>query len=340
MKLSGCTWVLISLALSNGALAAPPAPLPPSEVLQPESEAAAAPRFSKKPEAPAAPVAVATPAQVVSRPQVPVKAQSTPTPKPKPVVAKPMAVKPTPVKPMEAKPFEAAQAAPEQKRPEATGRRNGVIYIGDRVVTDTHYSGVVTHIYANQTADIHFDDGSDNNWPINRLSKPISSLNGFEVRERVVTETHYHGTITAIFADATANIHFDDGSDNIWPLNRIGKVIRRIGEFSVNQVVVTDTHYRGTITAIYSNSTADIHFEDGSDNNWSLNRLSAPITRLGGFHVRQAVVTDTHYRGTITAIYADSTATIHFEDGSDNNWPLSRIFGEMRCSDPKECRQD
>ena len=102
-------------------------------------------------------------------------------------------------------------------------------------------------------------------------------------------------------------------------------------EFCVDERVVTDSHYKGTIIAVYSDETADIKFDTGETHNWPTSRISAISTRINGFSVNDRVVSDSHHKGTIIVVYSDETADIKFDTGETHNWPTSRISKIQNC---------
>lgn len=193
--------------------------------------------------------------------------------------------------------------------------------IGQTVVTDRHARGVIVNIFADETATVRFEDGT-HVWPLNRLSREISQLDGYAIGQTVVTDRRARGRIVAIYADKTADVRFEDGTHN-WPLNRLGPVVTSMGEFSIGEVVVNDRHQKGSIVEIFADGTANVRYEDGVYN-WPLNRLGPVVTSLGGFTVGQVIVNDRHNTGTIVAIFRDQTADVRYQDGT-YNWPLSRL---------------
>ena len=161
----------------------------------------------------------------------------------------------------------------------------------------------------------------------------------FCVGERVVTDTHYRGSITAVYPDGTADVSFDAGGANNWPTSRLSTIPTAINGFYVNEKVVTDNHYRGTIVEAYPDGTVDIIFDAGGNNNWPTSRISTIPTSINGFSLNDRVVTDNHYAGTIVACYLDGTVDVSFDDGGTNNWPTSRISKVQRCIGGGSCHR-
>ena len=155
----------------------------------------------------------------------------------------------------------------------------------------------------------------------------------FCVGDRVVTDNHYRGTVAAVYPDATVDIRFDAGSTNNWPTNRISPIPTRINGFYVDERVVTDNHYAGTIVHAYPDGTVNIRFDAGSTNNWPTSRISPIPTSINGFYLNERVVTDNHNAGTIVACFPDGSVDIRFDAGSTNNWPTSRISRIRDCTD-------
>lgn len=197
----------------------------------------------------------------------------------------------------------------------------GGFAVGETVITDTRYRGVIRQVFTDRTALVQFNFGTET-WPVSRLSHEIESIGGFEIGQIVVTDTHYKGRIVNVYADRTADVQFRFGTEN-WPLSRLGREITSLAGFMIGDVIVTDTHSRGRIAEIYADRTALIEFRHGTET-WPLSRIGRPITQLRGFSVGQTVHTDTRYQGRIVEIFSDATANVQFRHGVEN-WPLSRL---------------
>src|SRR5689334_14253507 len=84
------------------------------------------------------------------------------------------------------------------------------ICVGDRVVTNDHYTGSVTFVFPDGTANVRYDtDGYNHTRNIEYLMLIQSRIGNFGVGDRVVTNDHYTGTITFVFPDGTANVRYD-----------------------------------------------------------------------------------------------------------------------------------
>ena len=212
-----------------------------------------------------------------------------------------------------------------------------VFCVGERVVTDSHFKGKIMSVFPDDTVDILFDTGSTNNWPISRISPIPTSINGFSIEDRVVSDSHFKGKIVSVYPDGTVDILFDTGSTNNWPTDRITMIQTRINGFSVDERVVTDSHYKGKIMSVYTDGTVDILFDTGSTNNWPTSRITTIQTRINGFSVDERVVTDSHFKGKIVSVYADGSVDILFDTGSTNNWPTSRISRIQYCVGNGNC---
>jgi preprotein translocase subunit YajC len=206
--------------------------------------------------------------------------------------------------------------------------------VGDQVVTDSHAHGTIVAVYPDQTVDIDFGS-STYNWSINKISPIPSSIDGYRVGDKVVTESHAHGRIIAVYPDHTVDIDFGSTSYN-WKTSKISRVYSSIDGFEIGDAVVTDSHAHGTIVAVYDDHSVDIDFGP-TTYNWKTSKISLIPSSIDGYRVGDVVVTESHARGTIVAVYPDQSVDIDF-GSTTYNWKTSKISRVSYCTGRDTCR--
>lgn len=142
-----------------------------------------------------------------------------------------------------------------------------------------HVDATIVRINPNGTALINYDNRSWSGLTISLryLRRRITSFAGFSVGESVVYRnshgSHHNATIEKVFADGTADLRIDElGSFKAISLSTICHRTTAFGGFHVGDRVEV-TQFDGvvsnaTVTAVYSDGTASVQYEETGRNNW------------------------------------------------------------------------
>jgi preprotein translocase subunit YajC len=149
------------------------------------------------------------------------------------------------------------------------------------------------------------------------------------------------GMITKIYNDGTASVQFRDGSNGTFDLSDLSRSTSSM--FKVGQQVVytfNGVHYDGSIIQIFRDGTAKVKFSNGSYETLLMSDLSPRRSSSKNLQLGQKVILTlggVHYNVTILDIYSDDQASVQFQDGSRNTYPLANLSAPSNCMAPSRC---